>query len=224
MSGFRHTEAQVAVAQWNALPNYMGDQRVLPMVDVSGSMGVSVSGATATAMDVAISLGMYISDKNSGVFKDVILTFSANPELMKLKGNVIEKYSQLKQADWDMNTDIARAFDKVLSVAVGNKVAHEDMPEYIMILSDMQFDQCANYSGMEMIEAKYQQAGYNVPKIVFWNLRGYDNVPVRSDSHGTAMISGFSPAILEAVLSNELDEFTPEGVMFKAIMNPRYDI
>jgi hypothetical protein len=90
----------------------------------------------------------------------------------------------------------------------------------------MQFDQCARFddSAMQMIERKFTAAGYNVPQIVFWNLNASDNVPVKSDKSGAALISGFSPAIVKAVLSADTSEFTPEAIMLKAIMVDRYTV
>ena len=222
---FNQVEMSHVVAQWNALPNYIGDASILPMVDVSGSMGCSAGNSkTVSCMDVAVSLGMYCSEKNTGKFKDLILTFSADPQLISLKGNIVQRYYQLKHANWGMNTNLHKAFNKILSVAVQGEVPQEEMPEILLIMSDMQFDSCTVFddSAHEMISRKYKAAGYNMPKIVFWNLNSYDNVSVRYDTSGTALVSGFSPAIMKAVLSADMEEFTPESVMLKAIMIDRY--
>ena len=95
----------------------------------------------------------------------------------------------------------------------------------ILILSDMQFDQCTRYddSAMEMIARKYAEAGYNVPNIVFWNLNAADNVPVKFNEKGVALVSGFSPSIVKGILAADLDNFTPEAIMLKTIMSERYD-
>jgi hypothetical protein len=92
----------------------------------------------------------------------------------------------------------------------------------------MQFDQgCSGYdeSAIKMIERKYAEAGYTVPKVVFWNLNAaYGNTPVKFDKRGTALVSGFSPALAESVMSNDLEDFTPLNVMLKAVCKPRYDL
>jgi hypothetical protein len=100
------------------------------------------------------------------------------------------------------------------------------MPEMLLILSDMQFDQCAKFddSAMKMIARKYEEAGYELPKIVFWNLNAADNVPVKYDTRGVALVSGFSPAIMTAVLGGDTEKFTPEAMMLKAVMVDRYAI
>jgi hypothetical protein len=77
---------------------------------------------------------------------------------------------------------------------------------------------------MQMIERKFTDAGYTVPQIVFWNLNASDNVPVKADKSGAALVSGFSPSIMTALLSADMDQFTPEGIMLKTVMVPRYDI
>jgi hypothetical protein len=214
---------EVINAQWEALPNYVGEASILPMVDVSGSMSGHPVNPSVTALDVAISLGLYLSDKNVGSFKDMFLTFSGKSKIEVLQGNIVSKYNQLARAQWDMNTDLHSAFEEVLRVATMNKVAPEQMPQYILILSDMEFDACVSYddSAIEMIRRKYENAGYKVPKIVFWNLVSrHANVPVRYNETGTALISGFSPSIMTSVLKAET--FTPESVMLTTLLSDRY--
>jgi hypothetical protein len=222
--------AAVANEQWKALPNYIGNARIMPMVDVSGSMGnlrYSYAG-TVQPIDVAISLGLYLSEKNTSDFKDMFLTFSGRPKLEVLKGSLSQRVAQLERAHWEMNTNLHAAFDEILRVAVSGGVAPADMPEMLLILSDMQFDKCSRFddSAQEMIRRKYENAGYSVPKIVFWNLSmgAQGNTPVRFDDKGMCHVSGFSPAIMKAVLSvKELEDFTPFNVMVKTLMSDRYD-
>lgn len=228
--GWDKIQTDHVIAQWNALPNYVGNASILPLVDVSGSMSCPVggygSGSTTTCMDVAVGLGLYLADKNKGVFKDSFLTFSASPQLVTLKGNIVQKLDQMKNSDWGMNTNLNAAFDKILGTAVKHRVPQEDMPAMLLILSDMQFDACIrhNDSAMEMIERKYATAGYTVPQVVFWNLNSADNVPVKADKSGAALVSGFSPSIMKSLLAANLEEFTPQGIMIETIMNPRYDL
>ena len=227
---YNTTELNLLQKQWEALENFVGDANVLPLVDVSGSMSCRAGGAksasTTTCMDVAVSLGLYLADKNKGKFKDTFLTFSGNPELLHLKGSIVDKCNQMVKSNWGMNTDLVRALDKVLAVAKNAGVPEEEMPSMLLILSDMQFDQCARFddSAMQMIARKYEEAGYEMPKLVFWNLNAADNVPVKYDTRGVALVSGFSPAIMTAVLGGDADKFTPEAMMLKAVMIDRYAI
>ena len=224
------TELDHIVAQWDALPDFVGDANILPLVDVSGSMTCRAGGhgskSETTCLEVAVSLGLYLADKNSGKFKDTFLTFSGSPDLITLKGNIIDKVNQMVKSKWEMNTNLHRAFDKILSVAVANNVPQHEMPEMLLILSDMQFDCCRGHddTAMQMIERKYADAGYTVPQVVFWNINSSDNVPVKADKSGAALVSGFSPSIVKALLAADMTDFTPEGIMRKTVMVPRYDI
>lgn len=220
------TERDFIVAQWDALPNYVGDANVLPMVDVSGSMTCLAGGkGTVRCIDVAVSLGLYLADKNQGAFKDIFSTFSTSPELLKLKGNVLQKADQMEQSSWSGSTDFIAAIKQVLDVAVKGNVPQAEMPKVLLILSDMQFNQCARYddSAMESIRRNYTAAGYEVPRVVFWNINASDNVPVKHDTNGVALVSGFSPTIVRNVL-NAGDKFDPETIMLETIMAPRYDL
>ena len=220
-------ELDLIVKQWEALENFVGDANILPMVDVSGSMSVPAGkNASLTCMDVAVSLGLYLADKNQGKFKDTFLTFSNSPELLHLKGNVIQKCQQMVKSEWGMSTNLNAAFDKVLSVAVSGNVPQEEMPKMVLILSDMQFNHCTRYddTALRMIRRKYEAAGYTVPRVVFWNLNARDNVPVAFNEQGVALVSGFSPAIVKSVLNGDEDNFTPESIMLQTIMNPKYDL
>jgi Domain of unknown function (DUF2828) len=227
---YNSTELGALQAQWDAMENFIGDANVLPLVDVSGSMtckaGGRLSKSETTCLDIAVSLGLYMADKNKGKFKDTFLTFSGTPELLHLKGNIVQKVQQMSSSNWAMNTDLVKAMKKILDTAVKGGVPQEEMPEMLMIMSDMQFDQCARFddSAMQMIARKFEDAGYELPKIVFWNLNAADNVPVKYDARGVALVSGFSPAIMVAVLGGDTEKFTPESIMLKALMVPKYDL
>lgn len=224
--GYSPENENHVIAQWEALPNYVGDASILPLVDVSGSMTSRVgTNANLSHLDVAVSLGLYLADKNKGKFKDTFLTFSGKPQLVHLKGNVVQKVKQMSTSAWEMNTNLHAAIQKVLDVAVQGNVPAEEMPQMLLILSDMQFDACVRYddSAMQMIARKYSEAGYTMPAIVFWNLNARDNAPAKHNEQGVALVSGFSPAIVKSVLSADLSQFTPEGIMLKTIMSERYD-
>jgi hypothetical protein len=231
-----HGNEAVADEQWKALPNYVGDAHILPLVDVSGSMGSLYYGHknTVKPIDVAVSLGVYLSEKNTSVFKDMFMTFSSSPKLEILRGTLSQRIAQLARANWEMSTNIEAAFDQILYIAVKNNVEPEDMPEMLLILSDMQFNAATRYgysssgfneTALQLIKRKFRRAGYRMPKIVFWNLSAYgdNNTPVRFDDSGVCLVSGFSPAIMKSVLANDVENYTPYNVMLKTLSNSRYD-
>ena len=220
------TELDAMIAQWDALPNYIQSGNILPLVDVSGSMTSTVDKSGLRALDVAVSLGLYCADKNKGKFNGTFLTFSSDPQLLHLNGNILQKIEQMVTSKWEMSTNLHAAFDKILKTAKDAGVSQEEMPETLLIFSDMQFNQCIRFddSAYQMIARKYEQSGYNMPKVVFWNLQARDNAPVKFDQKGVALVSGFSPAILKAILANDTEQFTPRGIMLKTIMQDKYAV
>lgn len=205
-------------AMWKSLPNYMEGckERILPVCDVSGSM-------QGTPMDVSIGLGLYISERNEGPFKDLVLTFSENPQFHLVQGNSLEeRLVNLRRADWGMNTNLALTFKVLLDRAKAGKVSQEDMPTKLLIISDMEFDQaCGSHNNFDAIKGMYANAGYQMPGIIFWNVNGrLGNVPVKANTPNTALVSGFSPSIIRSVLGG--DDLNPLAVMLKTINTERY--
>ena len=218
-------DSGLAVEQWKALPNYLegSNERVLPVCDVSGSMDTTVGGNT-TAMQVCISLGLYISERNEGPFKDAFITFSSRPQLQYLTGDLKSRYRQLENAEWGMSTDLEATFDLVLNQAKKHNIDAEEMPTCILIMSDMEFNQATRTSdtAIDMIRRKYEDSGYEMPKVVFWNIASrQDNFPVKSDENGTALVSGFSPSILKTVLAG--NAMNPVQIMLDTLNTPRYE-
>ena len=190
-------------------------ENILPMIDVSGSM-------FGNPLNVAISLGMYLAERNKSEFKDMFLTFSEEPELVKLQGDTVsERFLNIGRADWGMNTDFEKAYKHILDRAVRFKVDPDSMPTMLLVLSDMQFDESQSYNNgsfkthYSWMEDEYKAAGYPFPKIVFWNLEAHPGTPARCSDNNVGMVSGFSPAIMEAVLNCE--DFTPMNVMLEAL-------
>ena len=205
---------------WNNLPDLLSEsnENILPMIDVSGSM-------MGEPLAVAISLGMYLSERTKGEFKDLFLTFSENPELVRLEGDsVMERLRRIVKADWGMSTDFTKAYQHILDVATKHNVVPESMPTMLLVLSDMQFNDSqrggcwgtnepmTHFGHMKEV---YEKAGYKLPKIVFWNLDAEMGTPAQCDDDSVAMVSGFSPSIMKAILNAQ--EFTPMDVMREAL-------
>ena len=211
---------KLAEKLWNNLPDLLSEseENILPMIDVSGSM-------MGEPLAVATSLGMYLSERTKGEFRDMFLTFSENPELVKLQGDsVMERLRRIVRADWGMSTDFTKAYQHILDVAVKHDVVPESMPTMLLVLSDMQFNDSQSggcwgtnepMTHFGHMKKEYEKAGYKLPKIVFWNLDAHFGTPAQCDDDSVAMVSGFSPSIMKAVLNAE--EFTPIDVMMEAL-------
>jgi hypothetical protein len=244
IKGCLHGDPVVAQAQWDALPNWMGEHpvNIIPMVDTSGSMDSLVDGKNRI-IDIAISVGLYVAEKNNGAMKNLAFTFQEEPQAINLHGQLKDRITQILAGRHIENTNLQAAFMLLLNIAKKNKVRQTEMPEYILVISDMEFDQGTAVSGMrwrdnrfvgvkkemtnhEGILRMYQQSGYKIPKIIYWNLqsRSDKNKPVTHKDNNTALVSGFSPAILKAVLNTDMQNFNPLSVMLEAIDVDRYRI
>lgn len=233
VKSLKYGNIKVAEEQWKNLPNYMEgseNSSIIPVVDVSGSMTASINGmmgrGVTSCLDVAVSLGLYISERNKGIFKDKFITFSENPQFYNLKGSLQKRVEQLKRSYWGYNTNFEKVFRTILDTATQHKLKQEDLPDTVLVLSDMQFDMAeksyrrSNPTSFEMVDEMYKDAGYERPRLVYWNLRTSNGVPVEFDQNGTALVSGFSPSIMKSILGS--NEFTPRSIMMDTIMKDRY--
>jgi len=225
-------------AMWEQLPDYFdGNTRnVLPIIDVSGSMSSIIStSSTMTCMDVAVGLGMYCALRTEGIFKNKFITFETSPRLMEIPAHASfsEKVNFVKQAPWGGNTNFQATFELILNSAVKDNLRQIDLPDIILCVSDMEFDSAgssyAYYNSNEedtnfqAIKQKFEDKGYTMPRLVFWNVqdRSMSNVPVKSNEDGVALISGFSPSVMKTVLTS--DNFTPYTIVLDTLLSSRYD-
>jgi hypothetical protein len=194
--------------------------KTLCLCDVSGSM-------SGIPMSISISLGILISGCcEVESFKDFILTFTTTPQFHKIEGkNLLEKINNLSRAAWHGSTNFYLAFTTILDRAVKNSIPADQMPERLIVISDMQFDVAGGNTktNFEAIDELYKKAGYKRPQLIFWNVNGSTKeVPVRHDTADTGLVSGYSPDILKAVLNG--DGLTPKDIMIKALMDERYNL
>jgi len=223
---FKTGDLTVAAGQWDSLPNYLGADSILPLIDVSSSMERAIgAGGLLQCIDVAVALGLYVADKQQGPFAGCWLNFSDRPKMRVLTGDIIQKYNSVRSdSDWGGSTDVEAAFEEILRVAKDHKIAPADMPKMLLVLSDMEFNpsrQNGANTAFQMVRDQFAKSGYDLPRLVWWNLNARPgNNPVTARQADTAMVSGFSPAIMRAVLKAQ--DFTPEGIMRAALDQPRY--
>ncbi|RSM11567.1 hypothetical protein CDV31_006670 [Fusarium ambrosium] len=228
-------EAKVVDGQWKTLVQRIKDSGTLEsciaVCDVSGSMSYPNFPDNTTPMDSAIGLSLLIAEVAKPPFSGAFITFSARPtvEQVDLAKPLGEKYRNMLSSSWGMNTNFVAVFeDLILPMAIKNNLKQEDMVKRVFVFSDMQFDAaCGNESygwneapkkpsgwttSFERIKSKYQDAGYEMPELVFWNLAGgragYSDglgdttapKPVTADEEGTCLVSGYSQGMLKVFL------------------------
>lgn len=213
-------------ALWKALPN-LSVNNTLVVRDGSGSMTWGKCGnSQCVPLDVATALAIYMSEKNSGEWKDKFITFSSNPKIVDLKNckTLREKIKfSLSEADCS-DTNIYKTMRLILDTALKNGIDQKDMPETIVICSDMQFDSVShnfNKTLFDRISDEYRSKGYLLPKICFWNVDGElsNTIPMQKNELGLILCSGFSVQILKMFMSGKTD---PYEILIEQLNSERY--
>ena len=200
------------------------------VADTSGSM----TGPNADApINVAISLALYCAERCSGPYAGHYISFASRPQLIKIEGvDFVDKVDRIYRTNLVDNTNIEATFDLLLDVAIMNKLPQDQIPQNVLIISDMEFD-CARGGGsywnrrssengtktlMEGIEKKWSRYGYKMPQLVFWNVDArHDNIAMTMKD-GVSFVSGMSPTIFKQVLSNK----TAIDLMYEVLDQVRY--
>lgn len=218
----RNEVDELLEAQWKVMveeASAMGSmKKTLVLSDVSCSM-------SGTPMEVSIALGLLVSSLALDEYKDLVLTFESNPKFHHVVGaNLYERVRNLSAAPWGGSTDFAAAFRAVLALAKKNQLSEDQMPDRLIVVSDMQFNQADHNfeTNYQVLKREFEEAGYGVPHLVFWNVNGsVKDVPTFSGEAKVSLVSGFSAAILKSVLSGL--EMNPLDTVLAAILEPRYD-
>lgn len=203
-------------ALWNHLEDTVnGAENVLCVVDGSGSMLCPVGNGNVTALHVSNALGIYFAERMKGAYKNKYITFSSQPQYVNLsRCRSLKEKLELAFLHTDCsNTNIWATFELILETAIQNSLTQTELPETVLIISDMEFD-TAMYGQQtdtlfEKIRRHFAAFGYQMPKLVFWNVNSRTNaIPVKENELGVGLVSGFSVNVCNMVLSNELDPFT----------------
>lgn len=214
-------------ALWKAQEKVEGFTNTLVVRDGSGSMSCEVS-SNLTASVIADSLTLYCAENNVGAYKNKFITFSAKPQCVEIPDSC-SLHGKLKLlADYDdwTNTDIEAVFKLILKTAIDNKVSPDEMPESVLIISDMEFDEALDDSNesdtlFEIIRKKFESSGYKLPRLVFWNVCSRTNtIPMRENENGLTLISGFSKSLLQIVIGKYT---SPYEALITQLSNPRYE-
>lgn len=218
---------------WENLTDYFNGATLnaLCVCDTSGSMTCGGSNGI-TPIDVAISLALYTAERAKGPFHNHYISFASRPQLIETTGvDFCDKVGRIYRTNLCDNTNIEAVFDLILDTACRNHLSQDKLPETLIIISDMQFD-AGWYFGrytnafkgttlMESIEAKWNSASYNMPKLIYWNVNaatGGGNIPMR-DKDGITYVSGASPSIFTQILTGK----TGQDLMREALLSPRYE-
>lgn len=219
---YRREDSDVLEAQWRQLPNYVEEgTNAIVMADVSGSMTCEGGRPLATSIGLAI----YFAERNTGDYHNLFMTFSAVPQVVELKGETLaQKIANVSKAHWEMNTDLQAAFWKILDIALENHTPNDEMPQAIIVISDMEIDHCGNrqWTFYDKMAHKYANHGYKIPNVIFWNVNSRHNVfHADKKRKGVQLCSGQSVTVFRQLLN--CIGGTPEELMNNVINSERYD-
>jgi len=224
---------ELAEAQWRSVlerltPEERGHlSETLIVVDTSGSMYDGDYGGKTTTkpITVALTLGLLVTEVNPNpALKDLVLTFDTVPEFHQVNGTTLhDRVASLVGSKWGGSTDFEATFHLILSKALEHKLSPADMPKTLLVISDMQFNQAGLLTNYQALVKAYEEAGYKIPRLVFWNVNGStSDFPVTASQANTAMVSGFSIEILRDVLKDE--DTTPFKVMMRTLERDDYEV
>ena len=211
--------------QWKALPDYLNgaECKSLVVADVSGSMyGFPIT--------VSISLALYLCERMKGEYANKFITFHSKPKFVEInpKQSVYSKIEKVYGAEWGMNTNIQGVFDLILNTAINNELKQSDLPEQIIVVTDMNFD-CGTYGYgrnkktlFKNIREQFQRYGYELPKLIWWNANAINEVfPMKADEN-CQYVSGASPSIMKAVLEGKM--LSAIDLVRQAVLTERYSV
>ena len=240
-------------ALWAMLPK---EETRKTLVVRDGSMSMTrllCDSSHATMLEAADALTIYFSERLTGSFKNKFITFSVKPRLVSLTTAeaLSDRLGLIESHEECNNMDFTAVLDLILDAAVSEILKQEDLPSYILFLTDMDFD-VARGSGWDMegtdvagnrkalfesIQNKWKIAGYQMPKIVFWNLNGKADGATPGSENGILYINGYRPEMLEEVLSEgyekaksiaatepEVSEATAMNQLTAKLNSERYDL
>ena len=216
------SERKALNTTWEALEDFTNGENALAVIDGSGSM--YREDGIISPIAVAVSLGIYFAERNTGGFRNHFITFSERPQLIEIQGHdIYERVNYCKSFHEVANTNLQKVFELILRTAVKNNIPPEQMPSSLYIISDMEFDRCTDDSSLTNFEyAKkiFSEHNYKLPQIIFWNADSRNlQQPVKFNEQRVCLVSGVSPRIFAMIKSGDL---TPLKFMLDILNSERY--
>lgn len=212
-------EDDIIKAMWSSFDDIKMNKNFIPVVDSSWSM-------YPNAINHSIWLWVFLSEKNTSSFKDFVINFSERPEFIDLsnKKDIVEKFKILRDTSFWLNTNFERVFDLILNKAKNEWLKDSDMPNCVIVLSDMEFDESENRNktNFESLRDKYKEAWYTLPELIFWNLnwRKWNSI-TEADKEWIFMISWFSTNSIKTFM-NWWDFKNSYELMMEELNSERY--
>jgi hypothetical protein len=151
-----------------------------------------------------IGLGIRAAESSESAFKNRLITFSAVAKWLNLDecSGFVEKVKLVKASQEGMQANLYKAIDMLLKTFVEEADIGVATFITLLIISDMQLNPQSMplYEGIRNRFKKAASANktpYKMPYIYFWNTRQTKGYPVAELEPKTAMISGYSDALMK---------------------------
>lgn len=150
-------------AQWNdhkahyeeMVKNGSGLERTFVLADFSGSMA-------GDPIKVAASMAIMISSLLPKPWKNKFISFESSPQVLEIPdGDLYKKVKYVMSSPWGGNTDFIAAIQLILKVGIDNKLRRNEMPDKLIVVSDMQFDSACGHSRTRYYEGLNYWGGNN---------------------------------------------------------------
>lgn len=214
---------------WNSLKDVCKNN-ALVMCDTSSSMTMSYNNKSKLQpIDVAFGLALYFAQRNKGDLKNMMMNFSDSPMFIELDcATIADNYNKAMHSPVNYSsTNLEAAFELLLDTCKRGNIKQDDMPDAIIIVSDMQINcvdgvnASGNMTFYSEMKKRYNEAEYEMPHVVFWNVNAENPTFHASLSdNGVSLVSGFSPNVYKQVMES-LDT-TPFELMMNVVNSERY--
>lgn len=218
----KKAEKRALDAEWRSLPDFSVRRNAIAVINGSDNMFYQKEGFPSP-ISIAVSLGIYLSERCTGRFKDHFIPFSKKPRLVKIKGkDIIEKTDFCTAYNEGAQVSLCEVFRTVLQTAIQEELPAPELPETVYIISNTEFEQSVscNRTLFDDMRALYGIHGYKLPSVVYWNVSAEnEKYPIIKNEQGVTLVSGSDPLVFGEMLSQNIK---PRSIMEIVLGNERY--
>ena len=167
------------------------------------------------------------------------MTFSESPQWINLENlsSLTDMAKTLKKDNtWGVSTNFEAMMRLICNACIEKDLDNETVKDLVLVVfSDMQINQADSKSPYLhlLVKNMFANAGrqtshkipYDVPHMIYWNLRSTGGFPSLSTEQNVSMISGFSPILLNSFCEkgkSALHDYTPWKLLLHQLQNERY--
>lgn len=213
---------------------FIDPRNVIPVIDTSGSM------SNASVDSIAIGLGILASSLST--LPGCCISFSDRPQIFNLdmsgKYDIFDHFKYIQNGPMGYSTNVDATYRLLLSMMVEKGV--KDVDFALMFLTDEGFNTQVQFKSdydrlddirdislhfqetfLERIEAAFKEKGYNLPRMIFWNLNAKTpGFPSTSITRGVQLVSGYSQSLMLEVFTGDYKCEVQEDGSVKISVSP----